>query len=196
MPVPIAAQLPHRLERYPSPMADARSAAIYAAVPVFMTVISWLGDARLPLIILGVVSVGLLANVARKLRRASSGRIPIVEVDAQPWKPGQAGQVRVFDPDVASLDGVEVVLVADAVNIRKLPQGQGDGWQISPVLRHYVPLLSVKTAECQAFIDRTIPVTVPREAADQDWHWRIVVLGQKAKVRVPVREDSFPVRIV
>ena len=44
-------------------------------------------------------------------------------------------------------------------------------------------------------VDRVIDFTVPREPAEKDWRWRVVVLARKDKVRVPIREDSFPVHI-
>ena len=105
--------------------------------------------------------------------------------------------MRIVDPDTRSLDGLEVVLVADGVNVTKVPLNSDDGgWRISGAVRHQLPLVSLTQAELQQpSIDRLVAFTVPREAANQDWRWRVVVLGRKNKVRVPVREDSFPVRI-
>jgi hypothetical protein len=194
-------------------MADARSAAIHAIVPAFMTAIAWIafsgllapGPApatgtweRVVLAILGLFSLGLVARFAGRLRRAVSGRVPTVEVDSQPWQPGAAAQVRIADRDTGSLDALEIVLVADGVNVKRVPltTANDGGWRISSAVRHQLPLASLARAELQPrSIDRLIGFTVPREAAGQDWRWRVVVLGRKDGVRVPVREDSFPVRI-
>jgi hypothetical protein len=202
-----------RLERDPSLMADARSAAIHAMVPLFITAVAWIGFSGwlapdpapatgtwewVVLAILGLFSFGFVARFADRLRRAVRGQAPTVEVDAQPWQPGAAGRVRIADPDTRSLDALEVVLVADGVDITKVPlTTASDGaWRISSAVRHQLPLASLTRAQLQPrSIDRVIDFTVPHEAADQDWRWRVVVLGRKDKVRVPVREDSFPVRI-
>ena len=202
-----------RLERDPSPMAEARSAAIHALVPVFMTAVAWIGFSGwlapgpapatgiwewVALAVLGLFSLGFVARFAGRLGRAVSGRVPTVEVDHQPWQPGAAGQVRIADPDTEPLDRLEVVLVADGVNVTRVPlTTANDGaWRISSAVRHQLPLASFTQAELQPrSIDRVIGFTVPSEAVDQRWRWRVVVLGRKDKVRVPVREDSFPVRI-
>jgi hypothetical protein len=194
-------------------MAEARSAAMHALVPIFITAVAcigfsgWLAPGRAPatgtsewvvLAILGLFSFGFVARFAGKLQRAVSGRVPTIEVDAQPWHPGAAGQVRIADPDTGSLDALEVVLVADRVKVTRVPlTTASDGaWRISPAVRHHLPLANFRGAELQSrSIDRVVALTVPREAADQDWRWRVVVLGRKDKVRVPVREDSYPVRI-
>lgn len=194
-------------------MAEARGAGIHALVPVFMTAVAWiafsgwLAQGRAPapgiwewvvLAVLGLFSLGFVARFAGKLRRALGGRVPTVEVDAQPWQPGAEGQVRIADPDTGSLDALEVALVADGVNVTRVPlTTANDGaWRISPAVRHHLPLGRFTRAELQPrAIERVIAFTVPREAADRDWRWRVVVLGRKDKVRVPVREDSFPVRI-
>ena len=202
-----------RLERDPSPMADARSAAIHAIVPIFVTALAWIGFSGwlapgpapatgtwewVLLAILGLFSLGFVARFAGRLRRAISGQVPTVEVDTQPWQPGAAGHVRIGDPDTASLDALEVVLIADGVNVTRVPlTTANDGaWRISSAVRQPLPLVSLTRSQLQAgSIDRVIDFTVPREAADHDWRWRVVVLGRKDRVRVPVREDSYPVRI-
>ena len=207
----VPSRLLQRLERDPSLMAEARSAAIHALVPVFMTAIAWtalsgwLSPAPAPAIgtwewvllaILGLFSLGFVARFAGRLRRAVSGGVPTVEVDSQPWEPGAAGRVRIAGSDTGSLDALEVVLVADGVNVTRVPlTTANDGaWRISAAVRHQLPLMSLTRAELQS-LDRLIDFTVPSEAAGRDWRWRVVVLGRKEKVLVPVREDSFPVRI-
>ena len=76
------------------------------------------------------------------------------------------------------------------------PTANDGGWRISSAVRQQLPLVSLTRSELQpGSIDRVIDFTVPHEAADQDWRWRVVVLGRKDRVRVPVREDSYPVRI-
>jgi len=194
-------------------MADARSAAIHAIVPVFVTALAWIGFSGwlapspapaigtwewVLLAILGLFSLGFVARFAGRLRRAVSGKVPTVEVDTQPWQPGAAGRVRIADPDTGSLDALEVVLIAGGVNVTRVPlTTANDGaWRISSAVRQQLPLLSLTRSELQpGSIDRVIDFTVPREAADQDWRWRVVVLGRKDRVRVPIREDSYPVRI-
>jgi hypothetical protein len=200
--------LPHRLARDPSLGAEVRQAAIHASVPLFLTLLAWLGtrgtlgNAEPPpgwvLPVLALFSAGFVWSLVLKLVRALRGRIPVVEVDAQPWRPGETAAVRIVDADPGGLDGLEVALVAMGLKVERVPltTASSSGWRFSSELRHHLPLLTLSRDELAAGpVDRRVEAVVPREAADNDWRWRIVVLGRKGKVRVPVRQDEYSVLI-
>jgi hypothetical protein len=127
---------------------------------------------------LGFVSLFGLALVVAMLRKASrpwGGRGPVVEVDVQPWRPGQRQQLRVVVPDLASLIELEVSL--QAVSWERVTGRRKTKHQV-PV--HTTTLLTVSgdelaQARTEGRLDRTVEVVVPSEGAGQRWLWGIHV---------------------
>ena len=119
----VAQHLRHRLDRDPSLLGELRQSVIYASVPLFIVALAAWGwttnSAPLPNWVLwfvaplfALVTLGFVWNVVLKAHRVLQGRAPAVEVDTQPWRPGDTGQVRIVDSDSASLETLDVFLVA------------------------------------------------------------------------------------
>lgn len=83
---------------------------------------AWIHDPRTtPVLIWGVlglfalVGLGMVWDVVARLTRQLLGRVPIVEVDRQPLRPGDRFRLRVVEPHPESLAVLQVGLVSVVV---------------------------------------------------------------------------------
>jgi len=121
--------------------------------------------------------VGLVVAILKKAARRWTGRSPVVEVDAQPWRPGLRHQLRVVVPDPKALVELEVTL--EALSWELLEASRRRRHQV-PV--HTTTLLrlsgdDLERARAGGRIERTLDVTLPGEARTQQWLWGINVRG-------------------
>jgi hypothetical protein len=122
--------------------------------------------------------LALVVAILKKALRRGSSRSPVVEVDAQPWRPGLRHQVRVVVPDPKSLIELDVSL--QALSWERVPRSSRRRKHQVPV--HTTTLLNLsgdalEAARSAGTIDRIVGVAVPSEAASQQWLWGINVRG-------------------
>lgn len=191
----IAQRLPHRLDRDPSLAAEFRQSVIFASVPLLIVALAgwgWATNSAPPpdwgwvvAPLFALVTLGFVWNVALKARRALGGRSPVVEVDSQPWRPGSTGQVRIVDPDAASLESLDVFLVAEGINVTHVPltTANSSGWRFTEAVWHHATLMTVSkdVLRGSGLFDQVSSAVVPTEAARTEWHWLILVVGRVAR---------------
>ena len=197
----------HRLERNPSLRDELRQSIVFASVPLFILAVGgwgwWTDSASAPRWVRFVapvfllVTLGFVWNIVLRARRVLSGRVPVVEVDTQPWHAGAPVQVRIAHPDAASFESFEAHLVAESTQVERVPLTTADsgGWRFTEAVRHHMSLLTVPGEALRGAgpLDRVVNAVVPLEAAGNQWRWQVLLVGRVAR-GVP-SEDRYPVRI-
>jgi hypothetical protein len=196
----------HQLTRTPSPWAEIGSSLLSSTACVIAggVMLSVLLHARTPpagywwAVFGGVVAVALLriTDTFGLVDRIMTGRMPTVEVERQPWRPGEAQRVHVANPDVSDLDSFEVFLEANDVLIAKA--GSAVRVSASPFSRrqHESKVFTAEEsdlAQGKTGIDLVARVQVPLEAEGKSWQWRVRV--QCHPVRGSLRQYSFPLEV-
>lgn len=200
-------QLPHRLVRDPSLRSELRQSIVFASVPLFIVAVAawgWATDsAPVPqwlwfvAPIFALMTLGFVWNVVLKALRLLRGRSPVVEVDTQPWRPGETRQVRLVYPDSASLESLDVFLVAEGMEVKRVPLTAmfSSGWRFTEAVKYHKALLTLPRDVLRGSgpVNQIVSTVVPAEAAGNQWRWQILLVGRVAR-GVP-REDRYPVRI-
>jgi hypothetical protein len=142
------------------------------------------------------VAVIKIADTFGLIDRIMTGRMPMVEVERQPWRPGEAQRVRVSNPDVTDLESFEVFLEADDVLLAKA--GAASRVATYPFSRrqHESRVFTAEEsdlADAKTGLDLVARVNVPLDAEGKTWVWRVRV--QCRPMRGSVRHYYFPLQV-
>ena len=191
----------HRLERNPSHYAEITSSVLGGAASVVAATVTYqvITHAQTPVSGLWWTLFGGLITIAAErassafgcISRMLSGRVTVVEIESQPWHPGEAQRIRVANPDVSDLKSFEVTLEADDFRLPRAGATAAGGVPFSRCL-HREKVFSVSgedLVKIQYGLDLVARVSLPVEAEGKTWRWRILVRCRP--FNGPLREYSY-----
>jgi len=200
----------HRLERNPSHSAEISSGLLAATASVVAATVVYqvTTHASRPVSGLWWTLFGALAAIAAsyvsdaygKVSRMLFGRVPVVDIERYPWRPGEVQRLRVANPDVRDLKSLHVTLEADAFLLAKVgATATGAGAFSKPL--HEERVFSASGDDLVTIthgLDLVARVTLPAQAEGQNWRWRIQVVctPHRGKVRqywFPLPVDATPI---
>jgi hypothetical protein len=138
---------------------------------------------------LAAVAASRVSDASGKTRRLLFGRVPVVDIERYPWRPGEVQRVRVANPDVRDLKAVDVTLEADGFLLATA------GASFSTLL-HQERVFSASGRDLVTIdhgLDLVARVTLPAHVEGKNWRWRIQVRCQPRKGAV--RQYWFPLPV-
>ena len=127
-----------------------------------------------------------------RIARTVIGRVPVVEVERRPWRPGEGQRLRVASPDVSDLRSLEVTLEAADF----LTTVGGAATSSFTKLQHDEKVFSAAGDDLVTIdsgLDLVARVALPAHAEGKSWRWRIHVRCRP--LRGPVRQHWFPLDV-
>jgi hypothetical protein len=200
----------YRLERTPSHATEistsvlAATAAVVAATVVYqmishaVTPVSGLWWTVLGA--LGAIAASHVVDACGRITRFLFARVPVVEVERQPWRPGEPQRLRVGNPDVRDLVSVEVTLEAEDFLLAKV-SATATGSAPFAKLQHKEKVFSASGRDLITIdrgLDLVARVALPLHAEGKNWRWRVFVrcrphAGAVRQYWFPLPVDATPV---
>jgi hypothetical protein len=144
---------------------------------------------------LAAIAASRVADAFGKTTRTLFGRVPNVDVERHPWRPGEIQRLRVANPDVRDLETLDVILEADAFLLSKVGATASGAGSFSKLL-HEERVFSAAGKDLVTIdhgLDLVARVTLPAHAEGKNWRWRIQVRCRPHHGRV--RQYWFPLPV-
>jgi hypothetical protein len=190
----------YRLERTPSIYTEISSSALGAIASVVASTVLYqmITHAVTPVSGLWWVLFGALVTIAAEhvssafgcIKRMLSGRVTVVEIESQPWHPGEVQRIRVANPDVSDLKSFEVTLEADD---SLLPAAGAKPFSKRLHREKVFSVTGEDLVKIHYGLDLVARLSLPVEAEGKTWRWQIMVHCRP--YNGPLREYSYPLPV-